>query len=145
MGTVVAGADFGTLSVRASIFDSERGRIGTGVSQYPLHRMKTDPDYATQSHTDHVNALSEAMHKAVVNAGVDKSAIKALAMDTTGSSVIPVDAKMQPLSEYYLWCDHRAWREAAEITRKAHQFGLQAIEWCGGTYSSEWGFSKLLH
>jgi L-ribulokinase len=52
---------------------------------------------------------------------------------------------MQPLDEYYLWCDHRAWREAAEITQKAHESGLQAIEWCGGVYSSEWGFSKLLH
>ena len=23
--------------------------------------------------------------------------------------------------------------------------GLEAIQWCGGVYSSEWGFSKLLH
>jgi hypothetical protein len=23
--------------------------------------------------------------------------------------------------------------------------GVEAIDWCGGVYSSEWGFSKLLH
>ena len=145
MHTVVAGADFGTLSVRVSIFDSEKGRLGGGIAEYPLHRKKDDPDYATQSHNDHVNALIAAMRKALAEAGVDGSAIKALAIDTTGSSVIPVDAGMQPLGEYYLWCDHRSWREAAEITRKAHEFGLEAIKWCGGVYSSEWGFSKLLH
>jgi len=145
MSTVVAGADFGTLSVRVSIFDNEKGRLGTGIAEYPLHRTRSDPDYATQSHTDHVNALAQAMRKALAEAGVDGSAIKALAIDTTGSSVIPVDAEMQPLSEYYLWCDHRAWREAAEITTKAHEFGLEAIKWSGGVYSSEWGFSKLLH
>lgn len=145
MGVVVAGADFGTLSVRVSIFDSEKGRLGAGVAEYPLHRKRNDPDYATQSHTDHVNALAEAMHKALAESGVDGSAVKALAIDTTGSSVIPVDAHMQPLGEYYLWCDHRAFREAAEITQKAREYGLEAIDWSGGVYSSEWGFSKLLH
>ncbi|MGA8030507.1 MAG: ribulokinase [Bryobacteraceae bacterium] len=145
MSTVVAGADFGTLSVRVSIFDSGKGRLGAGVSDYKLHRKRDDPDYATQSHTDHMKALAEAMHKALAEAGVDGSAVKALAIDTTGSSVIPVDAKMQPLNEYYLWCDHRASKEAAEITQKAHELGLEAIKWCGGAYSSEWGFSKLLH
>jgi L-ribulokinase len=62
MSTVVAGADFGTLSVRVSVFDSEKGRLGTGIAEYPLHRTRSDPDYATQSHTDHVNALAEAQH-----------------------------------------------------------------------------------
>jgi len=52
---------------------------------------------------------------------------------------------MEPLDDYYLWCDHRAWREAALITETARQRKLAAIDWCGGIYSSEWGFSKLLH
>jgi L-ribulokinase len=142
---VVAGVDFGTLSVRVSIVDSERGRIGSGVAEYPLHRRADDPDFATQSHADHMRALAEATRKAVAAAGVDGSSVLAIAIDTTGSSVIPVDAQLRPLGDYYLWCDHRAWREAAEITRAAHAAKLPAIEWCGGTYSSEWGFSKLLH
>ncbi|MBV8903480.1 MAG: ribulokinase, partial [Acidobacteriia bacterium] len=145
METIVAGADFGTLSVRVSIFSSERGRLGTGVAEYPLHRKREDPDFATQSHEDHLNALAHAMRHALSDSRVEESAVKALAIDTTGSSVIPVDGNLRPLSEYYLWCDHRAWREAAEITAKAHEFGLEAIKWCGGAYSSEWGFSKLLH
>ena len=29
--------------------------------------------------------------------------------------------------------------------RAAHREKLEAIQWCGGVYSSEWGFSKLLH
>ncbi len=145
MSTVVAGVDFGTLSVRVSIFDSEKGRLGAASAEYPLHRKRNDPDHATESHEDHISALIAAMGKALQDAGVKGSALKALAIDTTGSSVIPVDDEMRPLDEYYLWCDHRAWREAAEITRKAHESGLEAIEWCGGVYSSEWGFSKLLH
>jgi L-ribulokinase len=52
---------------------------------------------------------------------------------------------MQPLSEYYLWCDHRAHAEAQQITSLAHAENLEAIEWCGGVYSHEWGFAKLLH
>lgn len=143
--SVVAGVDYGTLSVRVSIVDSERGRLGSGVAEYPLHRKRNDPDHATQSHADHMRALVEAMRKAFSAAGVDGERIDALALDTTGSSVVPVDGSLQPLDDYYLWCDHRAWREAAEITEVAHRTGLEAINWCGGAYSSEWGFSKLLH
>lgn len=143
--SIVAGVDFGTLSVRVSIFDSEKGRLGTGVAEYPLRRKKDDPDHATQSHADHMRALAEAMRRAIENAGIDGKQIEALALDTTGSSVIPVDERLQPLDDYYLWCDHRAWREAAEITSAARDCKLGAIDWCGGTYSSEWGFAKLLH
>lgn len=142
---IVAGVDFGTLSVRVSIVDSERGRIGSGVADYPLHRRKDDPDYATQSHADQMRALVEATQKAIAAAGVKGAEVEAIALDTTGSSVIPVGDGLQPLDDYYLWCDHRAWREAAEFTDAAHRSGLKNIDWCGGTYSSEWGFSKLLH
>jgi L-ribulokinase len=143
--SIVAGVDFGTLSVRVSIFDSQKGRLGSGIGEYPLHRKKDDPDHATQSHADHMSALIAAMPKALHEAGVDGKLIAALALDTTGSSVIPVGEGMRPLGDYYLWCDHRAWREARQITEAAHAQRLEAIDWCGGTYSSEWGFSKLLH
>jgi L-ribulokinase len=142
---IVAGADFGTLSVRVSIVDSERGRLGSGVSEYPLHRKKEDPDHATQSHADHMRALAEATRKALDAAAVSGNDVEALAIDTTGSSVIVVGENLEPLDEYYLWCDHRAFREAAEITAAARSRGLPAIDWCGGIYSFEWGFSKLLH
>jgi L-ribulokinase len=142
---IVAGVDFGTLSVRVSIVDSERGLLATALAEYPLHRKREDPEYATQSHTDQMRALAIATREAVQKAHISGDRVEALAIDTTGSSVIPVDKSLQPLDEYYLWCDHRAKAEAAEITEAAHREGLQAIEWCGGVYSSEWGFSKLLH
>ena len=142
---LIAGVDFGTLSVRVTIVDTGRGRLGSGIAEFPLHRKKDDPDYATQSHADHMQALAQAMQKAVGAARVRGDAIAALAIDTTGSSVIPVGEKLEPLADYYLWCDHRAWREAALITEAAHRANLEVIQWCGGIYSSEWGFSKLLH
>ena len=142
---VVAGVDFGTLSVRVSIVDNERGLLATAVAKYPLHRKREDPEYATQSHDDQMRALASATREAAKKANISGDQVLALAIDTTGSSVIPVGKNLEPLDEYYLWCDHRAKGEAAEITEAAHREGLQAIEWCGGVYSSEWGFSKLLH
>ncbi len=143
--TTVAGVDFGTLSVRVSIVDSDRGILASAVSEYPLHRKHEDPDFATQSHDDHMRALADATRRACAEAGVRGETVAAIALDTTGSSVIPVDGRMQPLGEYYLWCDHRAKHEAAEITEIANGERLPAIEWCGGVYSAEWGFAKLLH
>ena len=143
--SIVAGVDFGTLSVRVSIFDDRKGRLGSGSAEYPLHRRKDDPDHATQSHADHMRALEIATRRAIESSNVDGSQVESIAFDTTGSSVIPVAADMTPLDDYYLWCDHRAWKEAAEITAAARATGLEAIDWCGGTYSSEWGFAKLLH
>ncbi|MGC2751989.1 MAG: FGGY family carbohydrate kinase, partial [Candidatus Acidiferrum sp.] len=142
---IVAGVDFGTLSVRVSIVDNERGLLATAVAEYPLHRKREDPEYATQSHDDQMRALASATRGALKKANISGDKVLALAIDTTGSSVIPVGNNLEPLDEYYLWCDHRAKAEAAEITEAAHREGLQAIEWCGGVYSSEWGFSKLLH
>src|SRR5580765_2040941 len=142
---IVAGVDFGTLSVRVSIVDSERGLLASAISEYPLHRKREDPDFATQSHEDHMRALAEATRQAVKSAGISGDQVKSIALDTTGSSVIPVGEGMVPLDDYYLWCDHRAKQEAAQITELARLEKLPAIEWCGGVYSSEWGFAKLLH
>ena len=143
--SIVAGVDFGTLSVRVTLVDSKQGPIGTASAPYPLHRRREDPDFATQSHQDQMEALAAATREVLKNTGVDGNAVEAIALDTTGSSVIPVGEGLEPLDDYYLWCDHRAHSEAEEITTKAHAMGIEAIEWCGGVYSHEWGFAKLLH
>ena len=143
--TVVAGVDFGTLSVRVTLVDSKKGPIGTASANYPLHRQREDPDYATQSHADHMSAMAQATQDVLKATGINGKDVAAIAIDTTGSTVLPLGEGMVPLDEYYLWCDHRAHAEAQEITEKAHQLGFEGIEWCGGVYSHEWGFSKLLH
>ncbi len=142
---IVAGVDFGTLSVRVTLLDSERGRLGTASSAYPLNRKREDPDYATQSHQAQMAALAAATRDVLAETSTPGADVVALALDTTGSSVIFVDAQMQPLDDYMLWCDHRAHKEAVEITQLAHAEKLEAIEWCGGVYSHEWGFAKLLY
>src|SRR3981081_1751488 len=94
---IVAGVDFGTLSVRVSLVDSDRGLISSAISEYPLHRRREDPDYATQSHDDHIRALASATRQALKEAGIPGDQVEAIALDTTGSSVIPVAADMTPL------------------------------------------------
>ena len=121
--TIVAGVDFGTLSVRVTLVDSEKGPIGTASASYALHRRREDPDFATQSHAEQMDALVQATREALSTTRVDGGSVAAIALDTTGSSVVPVGEGLEPLDEYYLWCDHRAHAEAEEITAKAHAHG----------------------
>src|ERR1700733_12631278 len=131
--STVAGIDFGTLSVRVSVVDTAAGILGTASASYPMHRDRGDPDHASQSHSDQMTALQAAMREALSDSRVAGSAIAALAVAATGSSVVPVDHRLQPLGDYYLWCDHRATREAAEITQAARDLHLPALAWCGGS------------
>ena len=142
---IVAGVDFGTLNVRVSLIDSDVGRLGSAAAEYPLYRKHDDPSFATQSHADQMSALVKAMREALRQTRISGDKVAALALDTTGSSVVMVDNKLQPLDDYYLWCDHRAYQEAREITEIAHTMRIEAIQWCGGVYSHEWGWAKLLH
>jgi L-ribulokinase len=143
--SVVAGIDFGTQSVRCSIFDAERGRLGTGVAEYAVLRRAEDPDFAAQRPADHFIALTSAVKQAIAAAKIDGRIIEALAIDTTGSTVVPLGENLKPLDDFYLWCDHRGWREAAEITKTAKERNLEGLKWCGGTYSAEFGWAKLWH
>lgn len=143
---IVAGVDFGTLSVRVTLMDCTTGATLAGaVAGYPLKRSAAEPLLGAQSHADQMDALARATREAVQKAGIGGDQVAALACDTTGSSVVMVDCDLQPLADYYLWCDHRAHREAAEITALGRAEDLEALKWCGGTYSHEWGYAKVLH
>src|SRR5882672_4321517 len=117
---VVAGVDFGTLSVRVSIVDSERGLLASATAEYPLHRKREDPEYATQSHEDHMRALAAATREVVRKSSVPAEQILAIALDTTGSSVIPVGKNLQPLEVSFISCDHRGIPYAVEISNNRH-------------------------
>ena len=148
--SVVAGVDFGTLSVRISIFDKVRGKLGSAVAEYPLHSSASDPapqDAVARrpdgrAHPRHARGRARQRHRWPARSSPSRSTPPAPASSSVGEGLVP-------LGEYYLWCDHRAAGEAAEITRAAHAFhggtGFEGIDWCGGVYSSEWGWSKLLH
>ncbi len=50
-----------------------------------------------------------------------------------------------PAAMAWLWKDHTGVAEAGEITALARKLRPQYLAKCGGTYSSEWFFSKILH
>lgn len=139
--TFVAGIDFGTASVRVSIYELGRGLSGLCTSPIATRRDRSDPLLATQSHADHLKALESAFAGALAASRVPGLAIAALGVSTTGSTVVALDERAQPIAPYALWCDHRAWREAEAITASS----LPALAWCGGRYSSEWGWAKVLY
>ncbi len=154
------GFDYGTNSVRALLVDVSNGaEVATAVFNYPsgdagvLYDEK-DPNLARQNAADYVEGFFSTAKQ--VLAGIDPSEIVGLGVDTTGSSPIPVDKNGTPLAllpEFkdklaaytWLWKDHTSHAEAAEITEKARAQGLPYLAKCGGTYSSEWFWSKILH
>ncbi len=86
----------------------------------------------------------------------DPARIIGIGVDTTGSTPIPVDSTGTPLAfqkkwrknpnaQAWLWKDHTAFAEAAAITALAARDHPEYLAKCGGTYSSEWFFSKILH
>jgi L-ribulokinase len=161
------GLDFGTNSVRCLIADTTDGReLGSCICEYETGREgiildSADHNLARQNPADYLKAVPPAVAGAVEQAKkADKSfdlrQIIGIGVDTTGSTPLPVDRECKPLSgrrEFsnnpnaaaWLWKDHTAHAEAAEITELARKEHPEYLVKCGGTYSSEWFFSKILH
>ncbi len=157
------GLDFGTNSVRAIVVRVADGQtLGTSIFNYPTGDMGVvtdprDPHVARQHPGDYLAGIEEALTAALKQAGDRVPAnVVGMGVDTTGSTPIPVDAAGEalalqkpfagnPNAMAWLWKDHTAFREAAEITRAAETGYPQYLAKCGGTYSSEWFWAKLLH
>ncbi len=164
--TYAIGLDFGTNSVRALVVEVQTGReVGTSVFPYPSGQAgilldDRDPDLARQHPADYLQGLETSIREALADAarheGFAPERVVGLGIDTTGSTPIPVDAEGQPLAfdprfrdnlnaYVWLWKDHTSHAEAAEITAHARATRPAYLAKCGGTYSSEWFWSKLLH
>jgi L-ribulokinase len=166
MNTYTLGIDFGTNSVRALVVACADGaEIAAGVRPYPSGQdgILLDPrdhNLARQHPADYLRCLEEAVTAALVAArgdsGFSAERVIGVGVDTTGSTPIPVDGQNRALAEHagwgehlaamaWLWKDHTSIAEAAEITDLARSMRPQYLAKCGGAYSSEWYWSKVLH
>ncbi len=160
------GLDYGTNSVRALVVDTADGReAGTAVWNYEHGDsgviLSRDPNLARQHPADYLKGAEVATKAALANAkkktrGFKPEQIVGIGVDTTGSTPLPVDGQgnalaldrrfsKNPAAMAWLWKDHTGVAEAAEITALAGKIRPQYLAKCGGTYSSEWFFSKILH
>jgi L-ribulokinase len=160
------GLDFGTNSCRSVIVDLNRGReVATHVHNYVSGEAGVlldpkDPNCARQHPQEYVDGAVKIVRGALRKAGkavrgFDPDQIVGIGVDTTGSTPIPVDRNGTPLAFQpsfrknlnamaWLWKDHTGHAEAAEITEMTKKMRPQYLAKCGGTYSSEWFWSKLL-
>ena len=164
--TYSIGLDYGTNSVRTVIVNTANGReVATAVWNYSHGTdgviLSRDPNLARQHPADYVTGAEISIRKALAQAkksvrGFDATQVIGIGVDTTGSTPLPVDGNGRPLAlnkrfaknpdaMAWLWKDHTSVAEAAEITETARQIRPQYLATCGGTYSSEWFFSKILH
>jgi L-ribulokinase len=161
------GLDFGTNSVRCLIVDIADGNeVGTAVYEYETGEAgiildSKDHNLARQNPADYLKGTKVSINQAIGEAknadkGFDPNQIIGIGVDTTGSTPLPVDKNGTPLSvldEFknnpnayaWLWKDHTGHAESAEITELAKKERPGYLSKCGGTYSSEWFFSKILH
>ena len=161
------GLDYGTNSVRCLIVDTLNGReLGTCVFDYPTGKAgiildPADHNAARQNPADYIKGLEVSIAGAIAeakknNKDFDPAKVIGIGIDTTGSTPLPVDRDGTPLAmcdefkdnpnaQAWLWKDHTSYAEAAEITELAQKEYPEYLAKCGGTYSSEWFFSKILH
>ena len=160
------GLDYGTNSVRTLIVNVANGReVASAVWNYEHGTqgviLSRDPNLARQHPADYVKGAEVTIKKALAQAkravrGFAPAQIIGIGVDTTGSTPLPVDRHGIPLAfdkrfakhpaaMAWLWKDHTGIAEATEITALAGKIRPQYLAKCGGTYSSEWFFSKILH
>lgn len=158
------GIDFGTSSVRAVVVDCADGRaVGASVFDYPsgadgVLLDPREPHLARQNPADYLEGLKASVRGALANAaretGFSPERVVGIGTDTTGSTPLPVDAQARPIAldprwrdhlaaQAWLWKDHTAAAEAADITEAARRRAPEYLSPVGGTYSSEWFWSKI--
>lgn len=159
----VIGVDYGTDSVRSVLVNATNGAtIASSVYIYPrwekgLYCNPSENQFR-QHPLDYVEGLEHTIKQCIAQAG-GKSvalAVKAISIDTTGSTPIAVDESGTPLAllpefennpnaMFVLWKDHTGIKEAAQINEHATKFDTNYLQFVGGIYSSEWFWAKLLH
>src|SRR6266496_6292888 len=158
----VIGVDYGTDSVRSVMIDAYTGEEkAASVFYYPRWKQgmysNASLNQFRQHPSDYIEGLEATVKDCLQKTGKNVAQnIKAISVDTTGSTPVAVDKTGTPLAllpefkdnpnaMFVLWKDHTSTKEAAEFNEHAAKFGINYLQYVGGIYSSEWFWSKLLH
>ncbi|MDO9634171.1 MAG: ribulokinase [Paludibacter sp.] len=158
----VIGVDYGTDSVRAILVNPNNGEE-LAISVFNYLRWKEglycDPlkNQFRQHPLDYLEGLEFTVREVLKQCPGAAQLVKAISIDTTGSTPVAVDENSTPLAllpEYaenpnamfVLWKDHTAIKEADEINTLSRNWGgTDFTKYSGGIYSSEWFWAKMLH
>lgn len=159
---LVLGIDFGSDSARVVLMDAADGKqLAEASCSYPrwMEGKYSDPSKAMfrQHPLDYLEAMEISVCKVTENIDNDlRACIRAISVDTTGSTPCPVDEKGIPLALYeeyaedpnamfYMWKDHTSVKEAALINQVLSDYQSMDFTKYQGNYSSEWWWAKILH
>ena len=135
----VIGVDYGTDSVRSMVVNASSGEeIAFSVFYYPRWKKQmycnASQNQFRQHPLDYLEGLEATLQDCLHQVGAAvASNVKGIAIDTTGSTPVAVDASGTPLcmlpefannpnAMFVLWKDHTIVKEAAEINVHATKF-----------------------
>jgi len=118
----VIGADIGTTSTKAVVFDLEGKVKGHHTAYYPL--LTPAPGVAEQDPDEIFAATLAAIRGAVRAAGLAPADIKGVGFSAAMHSVIAVDDDGRPLTRSITWADTRGAAYADRILREMDGHGI---------------------
>lgn len=156
------GLDFGTLSARAVIADTQNGETMPyeSVFTYP-HAILTELNnqalplrYALQHPQDYVDALEFLLTDILFNNNVDKSSVIGIGIDFTDCTVLPINNEFVPLclldefknephAYVKLWKHHANEKYAQKIQSVATSLDPTILSVTGNKMTSEFLIPKL--
>ena len=164
MSKYTIGVDFGTLSVRAVLLDTESGNeVSSSEFVYP-HGVMSDKlctgkelwaNCALQHPQDYIDGLRYTVGEVIKNGNAALENVIGIGVDFTSCTMLPVDKNFVPLcfdkrfentpyAYAKLWKHHAAADQASRITELAQKEGEDWLDGFGGTVSSEWMLPKIL-
>ncbi|MBQ8802304.1 MAG: ribulokinase [Tyzzerella sp.] len=163
MGKYALGLDYGTLSVRALLIDSQTGEeiassaceYAHGVMEKELPTGKKLPSgFALQDPRDYMEGLILTVKEVMSKTQIPPEEIIGIGIDFTASTILPVKADKTPLcyipdfqdephAYVKLWKHHGGEEEANIIAKTIEERGEDWISRYGGKVSSETMLPKI--
>jgi FGGY-family pentulose kinase len=132
------GLDVGTQGVRAALIDSEGVYAGFGIAALDTRHPR--PGWAEQDPREWWQSTRGAVREALARSGATADRVQGIGLDCTACTVLACRADGTPLRPALLWMDHRAYREAEQISATADP----VLRYVSGSVSPEWMLPKAL-